>query len=178
MRSRNAALARMKLGCWEESQTNVNTHSHTTQHGSKTRNVSAAMLKFLTLLRLIMSCSLPAAATASHMQQHELEVDFHNRDQPTASPHHSTNTTRAAMHLRGGALSRQASCAAAAFGPCARLAGRNAPTSPCDAALTLPLQPSAPEPTLRLWRREGRACARAPRGRPPKLSRSVEVNTW
>jgi hypothetical protein len=118
---------------------------------------------------------------ARNLPKYEFEVDY--SCQPTASPLHSYDATSAAMHLRGGTLSREGCgrtefslASAVAFAPCARLSGRSTPTAR-DAALRPPLQPSVPDPMLR-QRREGRACARAPRGRPPKLSRSVEVNSW
>ena len=151
--------------------------THRTQHRSKTISFSMLILNFFTLFRIAKTCNVPVIGAARNLAQYEFEVD--NSCHPTASPLHFHDTSSAAMRLRGGTLSRESysltefsRASAVSFAPSATVSGRCNPTSP-DAAFHPPLHARILNPMVRHYRD---AAARMQHGRPPKLSRSVEVN--
>ena len=172
--ARTAVLAEMKtddLGGLEASYRAVNKSAHKAQHKSKVISVGMVVIQFFVLLRI---ANQPAADAARNLPRYEFEVDD--------CQHHSHDTLPStSMHLRGGALSKEGYSLtefsrASAFAPFARTVPRlSARCTSTAAAVCPPLHSSMPDPVL-LQYREGRAAARMQHGRPPKLSRSVEVN--
>jgi hypothetical protein len=180
---RRAVLARMKpseASCIDE---NSFVHCpHTIQHRSKaitTIRFNMLIMQFFTLLQIANSCNIPVTGAARNLQRHEFEVDHSCR--PTEDHQDFSDSLSAAMHLRGGTLSREgfsltehSRALAVSFAPSTRLSGRCTPAVR-ETAFRPPLRASSSDPVLRKYR-DSRAAARMQHGRPPKLSRSVEVN--
>ena len=182
MRSGTAALARMKTDDSEASHIDANASLHKNQHGPKAPSFRIMLLLFLAifaLLRTVTSCNLPSAGADRIFERYGFKVD--HSCQPTGSLLHFHDTSSTAMHLRGGALSREcysrtefSHASAASFAPCAHHSCRCAPTS-SDVVLSPPLHESMSDPMLQPYR-DSSAAARMQHGRRPKLSRSVEVD--
>uniref|UniRef100_A0A7S0LUH4 Uncharacterized protein n=1 Tax=Cryptomonas curvata TaxID=233186 RepID=A0A7S0LUH4_9CRYP len=153
--------------------------SHRNQHRSRTIKFSLMIMQFFSLLQIAKSCNMPVTGAARNLQRYDFEVDHSCRS--TESQNDFPDTSSAAMHLRGGTLSREgfslteySRASAVSFATSARLSGRSTPAAR-DAAFRPPLHASMPDQVLRQYH-ESRAAARMQHGRPPKLSRSVEVN--
>jgi hypothetical protein len=157
----------------------VSSVSCNARHRLKYISSSMILLQIFTLFRIGETCNLPASVADRNLPR-EFDVDFSCR--PTAaSPHHTHDTPGAVILLRGGVLSKEghrraefSRASAISFAPCARISGRCTPTAP-DFNFSPPLRTSSPDPGLRHYH-EGRASVRMQHGRPPKLTRSVEVN--
>ena len=153
--------------------------SHKYQYKSKTTKFRMLVMNFFTLLKIAKSCNIPVTGADRNLQRYEFEVDHSCR--PSESHHDSPDASSAAMHLRGGTLSREgfslteySRASAVSFASSARLSGRSTPAAR-DAAFRPPLHASKPDLVLRQYH-ESRAVACMQHGRPPKLSRSIEIN--